>query len=633
MAMTTEQYEDMVRKFEAQAARDPKAYRVRVLLFAALGYVYIGTILAVLLALCGVMIWVIANHGLNYGTLKITLALGVVTFLMLQALWVKFPPYTGIALTRDSVPNLFAMLDELSAKLNAPRFHHVMLDSDFNAAAGQRPRLGIFGFYRSYLFLGMPLMQAMSPEQFRAVMAHELGHLSGNHGRFGAWIYRQRATWGQIIENFASEDEKGFFQIFHGFLKWYIPRFMAYTFVLGRAQEYEADRAAMQAAGTQSIGDALIVLQVQHRHHEDYWKTLADLADKSPEPPMQAFTGMSRALRATPSEAELRTWMDRALSVKTDLSDTHPSLTDRLKAMGRVLEDVDPLSLVPPSPEQSAAEFYFGRTLKQYLQKLDAEWQQAIAPVWQQRFEYAQEAQKKLAELDAKAQAAPLSEDEAVDRAQLTEEFRGAAAALEQWHALTLRLPDSLPIRYGWGRSLLATGDSAGVAIIEGVMEQEPPAVEPGCELIYNYLSEHAPPAELDAFGDKAKRLFERLEAAVKERKTVTAKDPLQPHGLAPAQVQQLAQQLAQVPQVKAAYLAQKSVENYPNQPMYVLGIVPNRSWYQFRSDDATAKLIAQLAEHLQFDSYLHLIALEGNQKPMRRVLETQPDSRIYERL
>jgi Zn-dependent protease with chaperone function len=632
MAMTTEQYEEMVRTFEAQAERDPKGYRLRVGAFAVLGYAYILIILGILLTLCAVMGWVIINHGLNYGTIKITIALGIVTLLMLQALWVKIPPPEGIALTRESVPKLYAMLDELSSKLNAPKFHHVLLDGDFNAAAGQLPRLGIFGWYRSYLFVGMPLMQAMSPEQFRAVMAHELGHLSGNHGRFGAWIYRQRKTWAQIIENFASENEKGFFTIFHAFLKWYIPRFMAYSFVLGRAQEYEADRAAAEAATAQAIGDALIVLQVQDKHHDAYWKEIYEVADKSPDPPANAFTGMSRALRKTADTADLAVWMDRALSVKTDLSDTHPSLTDRLKAMGRLPENVDPVALVPSTPTQSAAEFYFGNALNHFLERLDLEWQRNIAPLWQQRFEYAQESQKQLGELDAKAQAEPLTEEEAFIRARLTEQVRGKEAALGQWQALTERLPDSNPARYGLGRSLLAAKDRAGIALVEGVMEREPEAVEPGCDLIYEFLSENGTQEEVEAFRDKARVLFERLEEAAKERKAVTPKDTLLSHDLPVEQLQALAVQLAQNSQVKAALLVRKQVNHYANQPMYVLGIVQNYKWYQFRSDDASAKLVNELAENLQFDGYLHIIALDGTQKKMRRTLESQPNSLIYQR-
>lgn len=58
----------------------------------------------------------------------------------------------------------------------------------------QHARLGVLGWHVNYLILGLPLMQAVSPEQFRAIVAHELGHLSRNHSRFAGWIYRVRLT-------------------------------------------------------------------------------------------------------------------------------------------------------------------------------------------------------------------------------------------------------------------------------------------------------------------------------------------------------------------------------------------------------------------------------------------------------
>ena len=42
----------------------------------------------------------------------------------------------------------------------------------------QLPRLGIFGWYRNYLIIGMPLMKSLTCEQFKAVLAHEFGHLA-----------------------------------------------------------------------------------------------------------------------------------------------------------------------------------------------------------------------------------------------------------------------------------------------------------------------------------------------------------------------------------------------------------------------------------------------------------------------
>ena len=112
-------------------------------------------------------------------------------------------------------------------------------------------------------------MQGLSPEQFKAVVAHELGHLSGHHGRFGAWIYRVSRTWDQLLERAMRQRGSWVFTLF---FKWYAPLFDAYSFALRRAQEYEADRAAARIAGPRALADALMSVTIKGAYLEDrYW--------------------------------------------------------------------------------------------------------------------------------------------------------------------------------------------------------------------------------------------------------------------------------------------------------------------------------------------------------------------------
>ena len=57
-------------------------------------------------------------------------------------------------------------------------------------------------------------------------------------------------TWFQLLERVQKIRHKGSF-IFENFFNWYAPFFSAYSFVLARMDEYEADRCAVQLAGVQ----------------------------------------------------------------------------------------------------------------------------------------------------------------------------------------------------------------------------------------------------------------------------------------------------------------------------------------------------------------------------------------------
>ena len=102
------------------------------------------------------------------------------------------------------------MLGRLQHDLHvSARFDHVLLTEEFNAAVVQIPRLGILGWNRNYLIIGLPLMKALTRKQLAAVLAHELGHLAGGHARLGNWIYRLRLGWMRLARRLEDSESVG----------------------------------------------------------------------------------------------------------------------------------------------------------------------------------------------------------------------------------------------------------------------------------------------------------------------------------------------------------------------------------------------------------------------------------------
>jgi len=81
-------------------------------------------------------------------------------------------------------------LDRIRGKIKGPPVHHVYLDDDFNASIRQVPRFGLFGGAVNSLSIGLPLLMMLDRRRLLSVLAHEYGHLRGNHGKLSAWIYR-----------------------------------------------------------------------------------------------------------------------------------------------------------------------------------------------------------------------------------------------------------------------------------------------------------------------------------------------------------------------------------------------------------------------------------------------------------
>ncbi len=193
----------LVARLERQAAASPGGYAFRVALLAALGYLAL-LVIAVLILGCVWLSW----HELETGgafsiKLSILALVGLVTLVgLVRALWVDLGEPASLRILREDAPKLFETLDELRAKMSGVPVHSVYVSNEFNASIMQVPRWGVFGNYRNHLEIGLPLAAALSVEELKAVLAHEMGHLSGSHGKFSAWIYRQRVTWHALSQRF-----------------------------------------------------------------------------------------------------------------------------------------------------------------------------------------------------------------------------------------------------------------------------------------------------------------------------------------------------------------------------------------------------------------------------------------------
>ena len=560
MAMTQEKFDTLVERLETFARQQLGTYKLRVGLLAALGYAYIFLILAGLIFLLGLLVLlVLVSHSFNIYIIKFGILLLIPTFIILRSLWVTFPPPTGLPLRRQEAPHLFSLVDELTSKLQTPRFHHILLTNEFNAGVVQRPRLGLLGWQQNYLIVGLPLIQALSMSQFRAVLAHELGHLSDNHSRFAGWIYRVRKTQAQIWERL-HQSGHGSSVLFEWFFNWYIPFFEAYSFVLARMNEYEADRCAAELAGAKNTAEALINTEIKATFLEkEFWPSLEKQIHHQIEPPAAIFNDMAAVLENPLTSPNATLWFQQVLKRKTTNSDTHPCLSDRLTALGYLPKQQQSLPL-PDPVKSSAAQELLGDSINNIAAYFNSNWKLEFSTVWRQKYAYYQEVKQKLQALEEKAQKQPLSIDEAWEIAAWTLEIKGDEPAIPLLQELLKMAPDRSVANYTLGQILLQKNDAAGIEYIEAAMKKDPDYVMDGCNSIYSFLVQQDKLPEAKVYQKRADEHYNLLLMAQKERSNITTKDKFIPHGLPNAAVDRLRQQLSVYPEIKAAYLVKKDL-------------------------------------------------------------------------
>ncbi len=602
-----EAYRDLISRVERLAQTRPVRYRLHLVLLAAagFGYVLVMAVGAVLSALAVLALVLLSKNIYLFKLAFIPLGLA---YLLVRALCVRLSPPEGRRLTPAEAPALFEEIERVREMVNAKPVHVVVLTPEFNAAVTQVPRLGLLGWNRRYLILGLPLLASLPPYQFRAVLAHEFGHLAANHARFGNWIYRVRQTWGQVQQALQTNGNSAT-RLFTRFFNWYTPYFNAYSFVLARANEFEADRESARVTSAEDAGDALVAVYAKGEYLDScFWKAFYQRADDQPEPPSQPFVEYLAGLRTIAPEVGEGALV-AALAHTTGLEDTHPSLAMRLEALG-----------VKPRPPAcfglSAAHALLGEARHRLTAEFDLAWRECLASRWKDRHAFMTSMKERLALYQAAARSRELDAQEQWEYATALEAVHGGKAALPALDALLVRSPHHAPAHYARGRILLEAHDERGAADIEHAMSLDEEAKEPGAQLLYSYFYSRHEFARCDRYRNTLEDVQRERDLASHERSQLKKKDVLAPHALDEETLAAWRETLASQKGLKRAWLARKRVRYLQKLPAYVLVV-------EFRLfTSANDERLSQLSEQLSMGQTCLVVVKGKNASAHRRVSE-----------
>ena len=551
--MMAAEYEQLVEELEGASRDSESAYRTRVALLAALGYVYVIAVVALLLWAVW-LIFGVVKDGRHLALLKFAVPMAVLAAIGVRALFVRLEAPQGIEVTALEAPRLFAVLDKVRRKVKGPPIHQVLVTDEFNASIVQLSRFGLLGVSRNYLIIGLPLMHALSVEQFAAVLAHEYGHLSGAHGKFAAWIYRIRLTWARILDALLARPMWGA-GLFLRFFRWYVPYFEAYTFVLARAQEYEADRLSAKAVGERHMADALVQVELGARFFADeFWPRYVGAADKSPRPAMLPFAQFPITVGMGVPAEDAQMWLAAALRRKTDVNDTHPCLKERLEALGQGAR-------VPEKPAATAARALLEAHLPVVTKRLDDEWAEGNLRQWKERFDEGAELKERAAQIAAKAKAGtPLNGEEWFVYGRACERLASGDKAQEYYRKAIEVAPDYAEANLALGAMLLKRRDESGLRYLDRAIEAGGEIRWEACGLAARYLREAGRDADADAYELKMHAQYAAESIAEEHRVFLMPEDTYAPHGLPLKELELCRETFKRLPRVYKAYAVRKII-------------------------------------------------------------------------
>ena len=233
------------------------------------------------------------------------------------------------------------------------------------------------GGLRSDIVIGVPLLQSVSKAKPPVLIAHELAYLSDRQGKAAAEIHHARVTWQQML---ARQPRQPFYlrALFALVTGGFARKFLTVTAQAERASVLSADRLACQIAGRVHTGTALQRLSVAEAFLSEYWQRISSEPVTSPEPNLKPYVEMADFLPRMTEWERASDILEAALARPDKADPAHPTLAERLDALGLMPE-------LPPPVSQSAAGL-LGASLPKVLEHFDAAWCDAAAPAWRSAY-------------------------------------------------------------------------------------------------------------------------------------------------------------------------------------------------------------------------------------------------------
>jgi len=308
------------------------ALRALVSIVMLTGFLFVAFVEFCLLIVVGVLIGEFVS-GLLATKVVVTIFIGSGVALIVgtyKAIRHKPEPPGGLPVSPQDAPELWATVRQLAAAVRTRMPDEIRLVPEVNAAVNEHAKLLGLIPGRRYLYIGLPLLQAMTVDQIRAVIAHELGHYSGMHTRLSGIAYRGRLAVAGAISRLSPYNPVGWgFRVYGAVYR------MVDNAVV-RRQELEADRAAVRVAGRDAAVAALRELPGLGAAWSFFFRRYVEPGWTARLAPDDLFGGFGALVSARADElARLR---DETPEAERSRWSTHPPIAERIAAMAHAPE-------------------------------------------------------------------------------------------------------------------------------------------------------------------------------------------------------------------------------------------------------------------------------------------------------
>ncbi len=416
----------LVFRVETLADKNPRAYLILALIAAVAGYAYLLFSPAVVLTTFYFLHEMIPAVKSNQDWAPIgVISLIAILFIYssVRTVQLKFSHVKGLKLTKEMTPDLYEVISEVRSHFKRPKIKNVVITEKFECRIESIPRLGIPVASFNTLVIGLPLLQTMSPEDFR----YELSRCIGQHSKIlpslTLFVYKSHNLWTMYNESLGKYKKFGTSP-----LRWF---FKTYSRLFGiiaapaiRMEELEADLFALEYINEKDVFEALkseaISRTLLNTH---YWPNVRKMVMKHPNIAIKPFANLENAVRTEALQNNRKKWLSDAYLSGQLPGDLMPSFRQRMEYIGHAkMRSIPVIGM-------NSAEKYLGDTRKNIIPIIDKLWRSTTLSNWVREYKEQRRDIGKINDLTRKAQKHILWPKDIICYACLAKKLRGYSMA------------------------------------------------------------------------------------------------------------------------------------------------------------------------------------------------------------
>jgi tetratricopeptide (TPR) repeat protein len=390
-----------------------------------------------------------------------------------------------------------------------------------------------------------------------------------------------------------------------------------------------ADAEAARLVGAPTSAAALMRLDIcgdalDKTIWPEIWKQSATVAF----PPSGVFQRIHNSFGELLSDPS--THVQRVLLETTTNADTHPCLSDRLRAIGQFPVDSSKVQL--PRTTSSAAEAWLGAALPRIRDDVGKLWQKRAHENWALHHSKANALNDRLQNID-QATASRANDASALwDKACVVVQLQGEDAAAPLFKQVLELDPAHALANLSLGQILLKKCDAEGECYIERAIAADEELLPDASDRLHRYYQQTGQADKIRALYARLDQFEKVMTESRKERSTVTAKDTFLEHGLSESQLRAVCDVLAGDTDIVEAHLALKQMKHLVHQRLYVLAIRVRPSWHRLPNEERQHAAVARISKKIQVPGRILIIPPNGPFGALARKIRKLANFRIFVR-